>query len=513
MTKLFLRAALVGCAAAAVESAQTSQVPPVPPVLVALPPALTEPIPLPPAPQPPAKMVLKTFDVADLVCPPADSPLAKPGTDTAMIAAAKAFIDVRSGEVLKAVRTATDRTTWDEYGGAGKLAVTTDGKTLVVNCPESTAEKIGECVKSLRTARHSHVKVDMTVFTVPSGNEAMVRLFGDKGTAAVSADEMNKVLRELKASGAVDILSRPTMVMMNKQTGFCQTGQVVQTPGCPATCETLGITTRVTPEVSADLKSILLAMELQQTAPNGGPLGGFSSQQSQSKLMMTDGGTMAVKVGTWKLERKVENKVPVVGDLPYIGRLFRNIGISTEPTDTVAVVTVTRVADAPCVVPPMMAPVPTIRTVRADGLERVGVNFDTLTTPATLLPTPTRGWVVEGQRLAVPANATLTWRAPAGVTFTRYLPTDVTLAGGVIGTTLNNDTCALMAAYKAACAAGRTDEATRLGGPATTGQRPHLLRQVTGGNAARPRRPVEGCPSASRRGRVVSQRPRFRTST
>lgn len=484
MTKLFLRAALAGCATAGLAGAQT---PPPPPIAVAPPtppqhqltnlPAAQTPA-FPPVAVPPpvpvqgpvltyravsptqAKMVLKTFDVADLVCPPADSPLAKPGTDPAMIAAAKAFAEVRGAELLKLVRAD------DAFHFWGMMEFTTDGKTLVVNCPELVVDKIADRLSAVRTARRAMVKVDMTVFTVPSGNEAVVKLLGDKMTAPVTAGEMTRLMRDLKTSGAVDILTRPTMLMQNKQTGVCQTGQLLPVTGCPTACETVGITSRVTPELSADLRSVLLALELQHTQPAcGSP--GVSCVQSKANVVVPDGGSMAVKVGTQKVERRIESKVPVVSDIPYMGRLFRSVSSTTEPTDVVAVVTATRLADAPCVAPPMAAPVPPMMPTavpfstplaaptpvmlplpgRADGLDRVGVGFNALTNPPALPPTP--AWV------APPART--------GFMLTRMAPSETVVCGGVIGATVNgDDTAELMAAYKAACAAGRSDDATRL---------------------------------------------------
>lgn len=479
MSKLFLRAALVGCVAA---GAAVAQSPPAPTQPAAPPVAVPVPAPTPQAratPAAPTRLVLKAFDVADLVCPPADSPLAKPGNDPAMVAAAKAYNEVRSGELLKAVRAATDGFTWDEFGGAGKLAVTTDGKALVVNNTAAEVDKVGACVESLRRLRSAQVKLDLVVFTVPSGNEAMVKLFGDKGHAAVSPDEMNKMLRELKAAGAADILTRPTLVLTNKQTGFCQVGEQVplNTPS-GVMFTPVGLTTRATPEVSADLKSVALALEFEHRQAFGGPLPGVNSQQTETKLVIPDGGSMAVKVSTMKVERKTETKVPVVSDIPYMGRLFHTVTTTSEPTDTVALVTATRMSECPVAPPVAVAPTvmpapvpvalplpvatvtpagvssqpfPTVRTVGPDGLERVGVNFTTLTAADTLPK------AVPGVRVA----------APPAVTLVRLTPDGSCVAGAVIGGTLSSicgtdETAAMMAAYKAACAAGQKDEATRL---------------------------------------------------
>jgi hypothetical protein len=517
MSNLFLRAALAGCATAAAAVAQTQPVPP--PIAV--------PVPVPTATfvarvASPAqgKMILKTVEVGDLVCPPADGPLAKPGTDPAMQAAAKAFTEVRAEELMKAVKTGTDRGWWDEYGGGGKLAVTTDGKSLVVNHTAAVVDKVEACVGSIRKLRTSQVKVDVILFTVPSKNEAVAKLFGDKQHAAVKADEMKLLLRELKASGQADILSRPTLLMVNKQTGFCQVGEAVAMPNeCGTlTAMPMGVTTRVTPDVSADLKSVALAFEYEHRQAFGGPLPGFNSQVGKANVVLPDGGTMAVRLSTFKVEQKSEYKVPVVGDLPYVGRLFTNIGVSQVPTDTVAVITATRVHDSPAVAspvmnwavtPPMMPtaapvpvmlplpgpsstpfntpvalpparpqppalvfphPVPVTRTVGPDGLERVGVHFDTLTT--TTLPKATGG---------------VQMTAPAGATVVRFTAPllESSVAGGCIGTAIGRTTydfkfandavvpvagraCdvdpsdVLMKAYKAACAAGKKEEAARL---------------------------------------------------
>ena len=189
MPKLLLRAALLGCVAAGAAVAQTptrfTPTQPVPPPVAV---QVTTPTPTLAAHMPavaPGKMVLTTLDVADLVCPPADSPLAKPGSDPAMVAAARAFTEVRGEELMKAIRAGTNRWCWDESGGAGKLAVTTDGKTLVVSNTLGVVRDVTTCVDLVRKHRSAQVKVEVVVISVPSGHEAMAKLLGDKGHAAV----------------------------------------------------------------------------------------------------------------------------------------------------------------------------------------------------------------------------------------------------------------------------------------------------------------------------------------
>lgn len=72
---------------------------------------------------------------------------------------------------------------------------------------------------------------------------------------------------------------------------------------------------------------------------------------------MPNGGTTAVRLGIHKVEQKIEQKVPVLGDLPYLDRLFRTTGISIERIETIAVFTASHVQrDTPAMLPPPSPP-------------------------------------------------------------------------------------------------------------------------------------------------------------
>lgn len=482
MSKLFLRAALVGVAAAGVAVAQTPTAPP--PIYVA-PPVPTQtvrPTPTAPAEMVSAEVVLKTFDLGELVCPPADSPLAKPGTDKAMVAAAKAYSEVRATEVFKTISAVT--------GCHPKtMELTSDGKTLVVRNTAAVVEKVGPCVEAVRQAHAAQVRVEVVLVSVPSGHAAVGKLFGDKPHASLSAAEVKELMVRLQESPAASVMCSPRMVVLNKQTGFCQVAQPVATGPCegvPVKVQTVGTTARVTPEVSADLKTLVLAVEVEHSAKCGS---GIDCQQAKMNVVVPNGGSMAMRVGSRTTERRVESKVPVVGDIPYVGRLFRMTAVSNEPTDVLAVVTATRVtepavtAHPPVAVYPHPVPVPTapvmrspagslgvslpppVRVAAADGLERVGVSFNTLTTPPTA--PPMTGWVVQGQRVAVPASGDVVMLALPGRNVTQYTtPVATATTAGPTVTAVravqSDDVAALMARYHAACVAGCKDEAAKL---------------------------------------------------
>lgn len=521
MTKPFLRSVLAGIAAAGFASAQT-------------PPTSTPPViqqvafKVSPAPAKPAeKVVVKVLDVADLVCPPADSPLAKPGSDAAMKAAAKAYTEARAEQLMKTIRSTVERDSW-EAGGTGTLDYYETGTSLVVrNCP-ATVARVAECVEAMRKLRDTQVMVEMRLLTVPSGSEAVKKLLDGKQHAPLPTAELKAMLDGLMKDGQVQMLSQPRVMLLNKQTGFVQVGQqcpqvtaVAANPNGQPVAKVeyaqVGLMSRMTPEVAADFKSVRLKLDVELSEANRTPVDlgngqkacAIDRQAMETTLAVPDGGSMAVMVGTKKAERRVEHKVPMLGDLPYLSRLFRNVGVSMESTDTVAVVTVRLVAvkDTPVAppvampmpVPPRLAPLPPVAPVTmprpvAIPVPPVGqlvppmmpVAPLPMTPTATPRPVPPMPVAVVPPMMPVPAPVAypaddyasrwIVYPTPMARTPVPVAPPLTSTVGpdGLvrIGVDFNEKPTAtavlapvadpLMTAYKAACAAGRKDEAARL---------------------------------------------------
>lgn len=467
------------------------------------------------------KMYTKVFSVGDLVCPPTESPLAKPGADSTLRLAAELYTGKRAEQLQTMIRELVKPYSWEEKGGAGRLDYYATGNALVVNGEQKVVEEVGELLASLERCQAGkpgecwehlransgsgvmrtpeptpkfdpHVFVQMTLFSATSDHPAVRKLLEKSRETPLTPEEVKATLIELKKDGAVEIHSRPQLMLRDKQTGFFQIGQ--QFPRLSGTTHpdtgkpqqgveyiNTGTVVRMTPDVSADRKSVRLRAEISMTEPSTSRIdlgnGQFATpidcQAVESTLVLPDGGTMAVNIGTKKVEHRLENKVPFLGDLPYVGRLFRNVGVSHERRDTIAVVTVTGVnsaeqhqqlvnrvaasvprtlsmpvAAAPVPVPPpavslhkQVTPIPmpihgqavapqVIRVVGLDGLERIGVEFDLVQASGSV---PVTGRVTGG-------GAAI---------------------GGFIGH-LGEAPSTLMTAYHAACAAGKKDEAARL---------------------------------------------------
>ena len=158
---------------------------------------------------------------------------------------------------------------------------------------------------------------------------------------SAASDTVNVLVRALKQQGRIDLMSRPQLTLTDNQTGFFQVGS--QFPRITTSTLTgvgtaqqsieyvdIGIVLRVTPRISPDGK-VLMRVEPQISSANPVQvnLGGNTSaspidiQTVQTTVLASDGETVMLGGLISKRDLKNENKIPVFGDIPYIGSLFR----------------------------------------------------------------------------------------------------------------------------------------------------------------------------------------------
>ncbi len=169
---------------------------------------------------------------------------------------------------------------------------------------------------------------------------------GRAGTAGVggfvfsaSNDTFTLLVRALKTQGRLDVLSRPQLLLTDNQTGFFQVGQNFPLPGATTIAAgglaqtdinyvNIGIVLRVTPRISPDGR-ILMRIEPNISQPgqpvlvNGALQPVIDTQTVETTVLANDGETIVLGGLIRKTDQKNENKVPILGDLPYVGSLFR----------------------------------------------------------------------------------------------------------------------------------------------------------------------------------------------
>ena len=174
---------------------------------------------------------------------------------------------------------------------------------------------------------------------------------------SAASDTVNVLVRALKTQGRTDIMSKPHLTVVDGQVGFFQVGQSyplldntvlsgVGTSQQGIRYEDLGIVLRVTPRISPDGR-VLMRIEPQVSSPSQTPvnLGGagvataIDRQTLQTTVQMNDGETIVLGGLIRRLDVKAENKIPILGDLPWVGAAFRYRTQSQQRRELIFIVT------------------------------------------------------------------------------------------------------------------------------------------------------------------------------
>lgn len=217
-------------------------------------------------------------------------------------------------------------------------------------------------------------------------------------TGAIGEFDVNAVVRALAQKSGTDLLSAPRVTVLSgsealitvaqemrypqsfgeiqsqvgsgRTTGDGSSGSagVAITAGTPKdfTTRNVGMELRVTPTVEEDDYSISLELnpkvtEFEGFVEYGGPSiaisGGrtvtvppgffqpvFSVREVSTRVTLWDGATIVMGGLTREEVKKVEDKVPILGDIPLLGRVFRSKGESSQKRNLLIFVTATLVS-------------------------------------------------------------------------------------------------------------------------------------------------------------------------
>jgi general secretion pathway protein D len=217
-------------------------------------------------------------------------------------------------------------------------------------------------------------------------------------TGSIGEFDVNAVVRALSQKSGTDLLSAPRVTVLSgseavitvaqemrypqsfgeiqsqvgsgRTTGDGSSGSagVAITAGTPKdfTTRNVGMELRVTPTVEEDDHSISLELnpkvtEFEGFVEYGGPSiaisGGrtvtvppgffqpvFSVREVNTRVTIWDGATIVMGGLTREEVKKVEDKVPILGDIPLLGRVFRSKGESSQKRNLLIFVTASLVS-------------------------------------------------------------------------------------------------------------------------------------------------------------------------
>jgi type IV pilus assembly protein PilQ len=178
-------------------------------------------------------------------------------------------------------------------------------------------------------------------------------------TAVFSASDFNVIISALKTQSNTKVMSNPTVVTLNNTEATLNIGQEFPVPSYNYNSERgtfevsgfqykpIGIILKVTPQVNArGVINLKLEPEVSQQSDSttfGGAGGAsipiISTRKVKTQVSLKDGFTMGIGGLITDAKSAGGNKVPVLGSIPVLGRLFSNKSTSNVATNLLIFVT------------------------------------------------------------------------------------------------------------------------------------------------------------------------------
>ncbi|HYC69934.1 MAG TPA: secretin N-terminal domain-containing protein [Opitutaceae bacterium] len=178
-------------------------------------------------------------------------------------------------------------------------------------------------------------------------------------SAVFSSSDFNVILSALKTLNNTKIVSNPTIVTLNNTEAFINIGQEFPIPNYTYNAERgafevsgftykpIGIIMKVTPQVNAQgLIKLTVEPEVSQTngATSFGGAGGASipiiaTRKARTQVSLQNGFTMGIGGLITSSKDHGQTKVPVLGDVPGLGRLFKSKAVNDTATNLIIFLT------------------------------------------------------------------------------------------------------------------------------------------------------------------------------
>jgi type IV pilus assembly protein PilQ len=196
--------------------------------------------------------------------------------------------------------------------------------------------------------------------TQPTGTQGIqIPLFSNLGVTSPSSGisflnasnnvRLDGILTLAESRGLLKILSRPRVVTQNNISALVKQG--VRVPivtqaqlGGPPTVTYVDAFLRLTviPQITSE-GTIFLNVDVENTSPDfghavqGNPT--LITQQATTQVLVTDGGTVVIG-GVIQTQNSVSiDQVPLLGNIPYLGNLFKHRTVSTSNSELIFFIT------------------------------------------------------------------------------------------------------------------------------------------------------------------------------
>jgi type IV pilus assembly protein PilQ len=142
---------------------------------------------------------------------------------------------------------------------------------------------------------------------------------------------LNLELSALQADGKGKIISSPRVITSDKNEALIEQGTEIpyqQSTSSGATAvqfKKATLSLKVKPQITPD-DNVIMTLKINKDSRGAETLSGpaIDTKQVSTEVLVENGGTVVIGGIFTQEERSLTNKIPVLGDLPYVGFLFKN---------------------------------------------------------------------------------------------------------------------------------------------------------------------------------------------
>jgi type IV pilus assembly protein PilQ len=161
---------------------------------------------------------------------------------------------------------------------------------------------------------------------------------------------IDAILTMAESRGLLKVLSRPRIITQNNiqavvKQGFKIPIMTAASIGSPATATYVDAFLRltVTPQITSE-GTIFLNVDVENTLPNFGQEDSegnpeLITQQATTQVLVTDGGTVVIGGVIQSQNTLSISQVPLLGDIPYLGNLFKHQSVTTQTQELIFFIT------------------------------------------------------------------------------------------------------------------------------------------------------------------------------
>ena len=163
---------------------------------------------------------------------------------------------------------------------------------------------------------------------------------------------LNLELSALEAEGKGKIVSSPRVIVADQDTALIEQGEELPFQNATSSGATavsfkkanlrLEVVPQITPEGNVILDVVVNKDSVGRTTPSGFAI---DTKHAKTKVMVQNGGTVVIGGIYIQSEKNEVNKVPVLGDVPYLGNLFKNTARTVNKTELLIFITPKIVTD------------------------------------------------------------------------------------------------------------------------------------------------------------------------